>query len=54
MKKKTVILKPYQKALIKKKLKEAKQKRLIKAIVFNKNTSAKDKLSLIRTIFKNN
>ena len=47
-----VLLKPYQKALIEKKLKEAKQKRLTKAIVFDKNISAKNKLAMIRTILK--
>jgi hypothetical protein len=47
-----LILKPYQKELIEKKLKEAKQKRLTKAIVFDKNISAKNKLAMIRTILK--
>ena len=42
------ILKPHQKALIEKKLKEAKQTRITKAIVFDKNISAKDKLAMIR------
>ena len=46
------ILKPHQKALIEKKLKEAKQTRITKAIVFDKNISAKDKLAMIRTILK--
>lgn len=50
--KKKVILKPYQKKLIERKLKIAKEVRLIKNIVFDENTTAKDKLALIRTILK--
>ena len=47
-----VILTPYQKKLINHKLKEAKQTRITKAIVFDKNLSAKDKIAMIRTILK--
>jgi hypothetical protein len=49
---KKIKLSPFQKHLIDQKLKEAKQTRITKAIVFDKNISAKDKLAMIRTILK--
>jgi hypothetical protein len=47
---KKVILKPKQKETIDRKLKEAKQKRLIKKTAFDNEMSAQNKLRVIRTI----
>lgn len=45
-----VKLTPSQKKYIDAKFLEQKKKRLLKNVVFDKNTNAKDKLKIVRTI----
>lgn len=49
---KRVKLTPSQEKVIRKKLIEAKRKRLLKDAVFDKNATASDKLKVVRTIIK--
>jgi hypothetical protein len=47
-----VILKPNQKKLIDAKLKQARQKRIVKGILYNPNLNSESKLNLITNYLK--
>lgn len=51
---KKIILTPIQSKIIKRKLEEAKQSRLIKQIAFNTELTPRDKVKQIRTIINGN
>lgn len=51
---KNILLKPYQKALIDKKLKEFKIAKEVKSIAFNESLTARKKLQLITSVLKEN
>jgi hypothetical protein len=50
MKRANVILTPRQKKVIEFKLKQAKQKRMVKSIIYNNDLSADTKIAMVRNI----